>query len=546
MKTLLQNYVSDQAQRRPDATAVVSPEATLTYAELEARSNQLAWLLQSSGCSRGDRICLLAPKSATSIVAILGIYKSDCIYVPLDPGSPAPRLSKMIESAQPRWILAAGSVRSLLDELFASDAARDHARVGWLEAQRISGDHFVSDFSLRDVAGYSSTLPFCRNQEFDIAHLLFTSGSTGIPKGVQITHANVIAFVEWAVRYFGIDHSDRHSCHPPLHFDLSLFDIFGTLAAGAALFLVPPELSLFPNKVADFIRSNQLTQWFSVPSLLTYMANLDVVRPGDFPALKRLLWCGEVLATSTLIHWMRRLPHVGFTNLYGPTETTIASSYYTLPACPQKETDAIPIGRGCGGETLHVLDGDLQPVARGVVGDLYVGGVGLSPGYWRNDEATRSAFIPNPLSDDDSERLYRTGDLAMVGPDDQFYFRGRVDSQVKSRGHRVELGEIETALDTLRMTEDCAVVAVPSSRFDGHTICCAYVAARGFTVNAAILRTQLMTKLPSYMVPTEWLELPVLPSNGNGKVDRPRLKKEFERRSQQTKPEPGFSMVEDI
>ena len=232
-----------------------------------------------------------------------------------------------------------------------------------------------------------------QNTPDDAAHILFTSGSTGDPKGVVITHANVIHFVEWAVRYFGMAESDRVSCHPPLHFDLATFDIFGAFAAGAKLHLVPPELSLLPNKLADFIRDSELTQWFSVPSVLNYMAKFDVVRQNDFPALRRLLWCGEVFPTPALSYWMKRLPRVSFTNLYGPTEATIASSYYKVPNCPADNTQAIPIGTACDGEELLVLDGSLRPVPQGEVGDLYIGGVGLSPGYWRDPAKTAAAFV---------------------------------------------------------------------------------------------------------------------------------------------------------
>jgi len=531
MKSLLQDYVSAQAQRRSEATAVVADDQTLTYGELDSGSNQLARLLRESGCSRGDRIALLAPKSAAAIVATLGIYKSDCIYVPLDSTSPAPRLVKMIESAEPKWILAAGPVAQLLGDMLASTTLRARMRVGWLEPRPISSC-FPIDFDRNDLLNHSAAPVNYRNQTHDAAHLLFTSGSTGIPKGVIITHGNVIHFIEWAIEYFGINSTDRQSCHPPLHFDLSVFDIFGTLAAGATLYLVPPDLSLFPNKLADFIRGNALTQWFSVPSLLTYMANLDVVRPNDFPCLKRLLWCGEVLPTRTLIYWMQRLPHVIFTNLYGPTEATIASSYYTLPAAPKTETQPIPIGSPCGGETLHVLDADLHPVPRGIQGDLYIGGVGLSPGYWRNAEATDAVFVTIG-----NERLYRTGDLASIGTDGQVYFHGRSDSQVKTRGHRVELGEIEAALDCSSRLQSCAVVAIPSSGFEGNTICCAYVAKPDQTVTPATLRKELAGNLPAYMVPTEWLELSSLPKNANGKVDRAALKNEFRNRSKPPAPQ---------
>jgi amino acid adenylation domain-containing protein len=533
MMSLLQNYVTERAERLPDAIAVVSQEETLSYGELEAESNELARLLRDAGCSRGDRICLLAPKSPAAIVAILAIYKSDCIYVPLDPASPAPRLSKIIAQCDPSWILAGGQVAPLLDELFLNDAIRDRVRVGWLELEPEWGERFQPAFDFSDVLRYpSGGLPY-RNSDHDAAHLLFTSGSTGTPKGVLITHANVIRFVEWAVQYFGITASDRQSCYSPLHFDLSVFDIFGTLTAGASLHLMPGDLSLFPNRLADFIRNSQLTQWFSVPSLLAYMANLDVIRFNDFPNLKRLLWCGEVLATPTLIHWMRRLPHVSFTNLYGPTETTIASSYYTIPSCPATDTASIAIGTPCTGETFHVLDAGLQPVPPGIVGELYIGGVGLSPGYWRDSEATRSAFVPDPFSSDDSQRLYRTGDLASVGPDGQFYYHGRTDSQVKTRGHRVELREIEVVLESSSRVQECAVVAIASSGFEGQSICCAYVPARDRTVTAAMLRKELTANIPTWMVPTEWIEFPALPKNSNGKIDRQFLRNEFLRRKDQ-------------
>src|SRR3989442_334724 len=184
-----------------------------------------------------------------------------------------------------------------------------------------------------------------RNAPSDPAHILFTSGSTGMPKGVVITHANVTCFIEWAVRHFGLGPLDRTSGHAPLHFGLSTFDVFGSLAAGAALHLVPHQLNLLPHKLAEFIRTEELTQWFSVPSVLHLMAKLDVVRPNDFPALKRLLWCGEVFYTPALRYWMRQLPHAAFTNLYGPTEATIASSHYTVPRCPDHDRAEIPIGR---------------------------------------------------------------------------------------------------------------------------------------------------------------------------------------------------------
>ena len=525
MSVLLQEWVTEQAERRPEATALVHNVQRLTYEALEARSNRLARLLREAGCARGDRVCLLMPKSPAAIVAILGILKADAIFVPLDPTSPAPRLAKMIESCDNRWILGSGPVTLLLDTLFAGPGFAETHSVGWLGADDPAGS-VPASFTMGDLAAFSGAPPATANTPRDASHILFTSGSTGVPKGVVITHANVRPFIEWAISYFGTTPGDRISGHPPLHFDLSTFDIFGSFAAGAELHLIPPELSLLPHKLAELIRTAELTQWFSVPSVLNYMAKADVVRERDFPSLKRILWCGEVLPTPTLIHWMRRVPHAAFTNLYGPTEATIASSYHTVGACPATEDETVPIGRPCAGEELLVLDESLRPVPSGEVGDLYIRGVGLSPGYWRDEEKTARAFLPHPnvLGD----RIYRTGDLATLGTDGLVRFLGRADSQIKSRGYRVELGEIEAALHSLGILRECAVVGVASRGFDGTSICCAFVPLQGAEVKPAMLREAVARLLPSYMLPSRWMEMETLPTNANGKIDRPKLRELFE------------------
>ena len=241
-----------------------------------------------------------------------------------------------------------------------------------------------------------------------------------MPKGVVISHANVICFVEWAKRYFGLNREDRLSGHPPLHFDLSVFDMFGAFAAGAQLHLVPAELNIAARSLANFIRQSELTQWFSVPSLLTYMAKFDVVVQCVFDTLKRLLWCGEVLPTPVLRYWMERLPHVSFTNLYGTTESTIASSYFTVPRMPEPD-DSIPIGSPCDGEDLLVLDvrdDQLHPAAPGEVGGLYIRGKGLSTGYWKDREKTEDGILTQsfqPVREGPADRIYCTGDLAKTG-----------------------------------------------------------------------------------------------------------------------------------
>ena len=534
MPELLQDWVGIQAALRPDAIAVVGNDETLTYGQLETFANQLARTLHTAGCRQGERVCLLMPKCPAAIGGILGIYKAGCVYVPLDPASPPRRLVKILESCDTRWILAAGPPTRLLEEVFEHEQFRTSISIGWMAAHPPKEKTFRIAFSIDDVRSQPATPVVSGMTRRDIAHILFTSGSTGIPKGVVITHANVIHFIEWAIKYFDLSPSDRISGHPPLHFDLSFFDIFGAFAAGAQLHLVPPELNLLPNKLVAFIRASELTQWFSVPSMLTYMAKFDVARMGDFPTLKRLLWCGEVFPTPSLMYWMQRLPHVRFTNLYGPTETTIASSYYTVPQCPDDEKAAIPIGTACESEELLVLDERLQPAAPEQVGDLFIRGVGLSPGYWREPDKTQAVFLRNPHSADPSDRIYKTGDLAKIGSDGLVYFLGRADSQIKSRGYRIELGEIETALNAIASVQECAVVALKSEGFEGASICCAYVPMQGVPITPVMLRKELSTALPNYMLPSRWMMFDRLPKNANGKIDRRILKDDFERDATQT------------
>lgn len=526
MNRRLQDWVTEQAERRPEAPAVVAGESRLTYAELDTLSTQLARVLKASGCQRFDRIALLMPTSPAAIIGLLGIYKAGCIYVPLDPASPASRLKKILDSCENRWVLAAGPVTLALKELFQDEDCRRRLRIGWLDHARPVGEGIDVEFTFDDVIKYPTAPLAPRNGSHGPAHILFTSGSTGTPKGVVLTHANVIHFIEWAVKYFGMDSTDRACAHPPLHFDMSMLDIFSMMAVGGQLHLIPRDLSPLPNSLAQFIRDAGLTQWYSVPPVLNYLAKFDAIKCNDFPALRRVLWCGDVLPTPALIYWMQRLPHVTFANLYGPTEAAISSSYYTVPECPRDPQAVIPIGTGCAGEELLVLDETLRPVPPGETGDLYISGVGLAAGYWRDPEKTAAVFVRHPQRP--SERIYKTGDLARIGNDGLVYFLGRSDFQIKSRGYRIELGEIEAAMNAVGGVQECAVVAVPTEEFEGLVICCAYVRAQGSTITPPTIRRELSRLVPSYMLPAKWRAFDQFPRNASGKIDRRRLKELFE------------------
>jgi amino acid adenylation domain-containing protein len=521
--------VSHRAEAQPDATAIVWRGQRLSYGELELTSNRLAQLLASSGCGRGDRVAILMSKLPAAIVAMLGTLKTGAAYVPLEPTDPPTRIMRTLRAADCRWILCAGPVVETLCETLRLAALDRDPAIGWLDDEHAPLASPEPWFRLRDLATIPAEPVPYTGRGSDLAQLLFTSGSTGAPKGVMVTHEAVGHFVSWARDYFGIARGDRISQHSPLRFDVSTFDIFGALWSGAELHLVPPELNLLPHRLGDFIRDSRLTQWFSVPAALSLMAKFDAVREPDFPELKRVLFAGEVLPTPTLIHWMKRVPQARFTNLYGPTETTISSTYYTIPKRPSDPLEPIPLGAACEGEEVLVLDEQLQPVATNEVGELYIRGVGVSPGYWRDPNKTRAAFLPDPTGAPDG-RIYRTGDRGRRDENGVLYFCGRTDMQIKSRGYRIELGEIEAALSSLPELRESAVVAIDSGGFEGSLICCAYVTAAGAAERSLNdLRARIAALLPRYMVPARWLSYNALPRNPNGKIDRPSLKEAFAR-----------------
>src|SRR5262245_54997465 len=532
---LIQLYADIQAKARPNARAVVLGNQQLTYAELYRFSNSLARALKSRGCRPGDRVGLMLSKTPLAIASILGVLKAGCIYVPLDVDSPAVRSAMILENCAPRLLLVDATGKKKLKELRSHSTAMGRIPAGAIEASSASFDRKSFAFGLDEVIEFpDDPIPYNRDAN-DIAYILYTSGSTGVPKGVPVTHANVAHFINWATSYFQLTPQDRISGHPPLYFDLSVFDIFGAFASGAELHLVPALLNLSAPKLAAFIAESELTQWFSVPSALNYMAKADTVRGEHFSKLKRILWCGDVLPTPTLRYWMERLPHVQFTNLYGPTETTIASSYYTVASIPgQNET--IPIGRPCDGESLLVLDKALRPVPPETVGELYIGGAGLSPGYWKDQHKTRASFIDAPNS---SGRLYRTGDLARVGHDGLIYFVGRTDTRIKSRGYRIELGEIEAALSRVKDLKESAVVAIATDGFEDSLICCAFAPVEGARVSLITLREMLRSTIPQYMLPARWLSMDCLPKNANGKIDRSLLQQLFRSSTGTSEPKSG-------
>jgi len=470
--TLLHELLEQSACRDPRRQAIISTRGECTYAELGRRSNALARALRECGVQRGDRVGIFLPKSIEAVAAIFGILKSGGVYVPLDPFAPPPRLRFMIDncamkaivSTEERWRSLGSSVPVLELPL-----AVEH-----------EGDPSPS-------AELGTT---------DLAYILYTSGSTGTPKGVAISHRASLAFVEWAHDAFALTSADRVSSHAPFHFDLSVFDIFATIKAGGTIVLVPPELSVFPFDLAKFIDEMRISVWYSVPSILIQLAMRGDLRRFRYEHLRAILFAGEVFPSRFLRELRQQVPHAGYFNLYGPTETNVVTWYPIGSEIP----DPIPIGKAIDGVEVSAEDGEL--VVRGAT---------LMSGYWGESIAPRE--------------VYRTGDMVRQLPDGNYLFLGRHDNMVKRRGYRIALEEIEQTLRAHPEIAEVSVIAAPHE--EKGTVVKAVMVASGAAPSAASLEHFCAARIPRYMIPDLFEFRASMPKTSTGKTDRSRLQREF-------------------
>jgi amino acid adenylation domain-containing protein len=348
----------------------------------------------------------------------------------------------------------------------------------------------------------------------DLAYILYTSGSTGDPKGVMLTHRNALAFIGWAAEEFGLDRSDRLSSHAPLHFDLSVFDLYAAAYAGAAVVLVPPKASIFPNQIVRFIQENAITVWYSVPSILSMVTLRGGLDKTELPTLRTILFAGEVFPVKYLRQLMKR-----FANLYGPTETNVCTWYEVSPL-DDEVTEPVPIGIAVANDEVFAIKEDGGQAQTGEVGELYVRGATVMRGYWGDPERTARGLVPDPFGSAFADPVYRTGDLCEVQPGGVYRYIGRKDAQIKSRGYRIELGDVEAAINQHTGVVECAVVAVPDDLVTNRLV--AYVTVRDQTSEQDLARF-CGERLPRYMVPESFTLLSELPKTSTGKIDRRQL-----------------------
>src|SRR5262245_12079364 len=522
MHRLLPRLVTESAERHASAPAVVMDGVTLDYATLEQRSNRFARSLVAHGVRRGDRVALWLPKSPDAIVALYGIMKAGAAYVPVDPSAPAARLAYIARDCEVAGLVTTRDRAAATDEAFAGRAPMralwfadlDDARA---EVPRVAGLPGVpwAALAAEDPRAFDSPA-----LEDDLAYILYTSGSTGEPKGVMLSHRNCRVFTDWAAETFALSPRDRVANQAPFHFDLSTFDLFATAAAGASVHPVSPRIASFPAAVAMRWSQDRLSVWYCTPSSLVLMLTRGGLEAQDLSSLRVLLFAGEVFPTKYLRQLMAVAPHVRFANLFGPTETNVCT-WLEVSQSPEGDTP-LSIGRACPYDEALVLDDALRPVPAGGVGELWIRGASVMRGYWGSPERSALVLQPIDIAPGIRDVAYRTGDLARVLPDGNLEFLGRRDHQVKTRGYRVELGEIETRLASHPAVDEAVVVAIPDDEITNR-LRAVVVAKPDAVVGADQLKQHCAAALPRYMVPETVEFRAQLPRTSSGKVDRRQL-----------------------
>ena len=495
--THLAGYLEQSAARWPDRPAVFDPAGwSLSYQELNRQADALAGYLAANGVQRGDRVGIVLQKTAATVVSLFGIMKAGAAYVPVDVTAPAERGRRILTDCQVRAVILEERSLAVVPESGdtlvihpGTDRARPFEHVG------------------------SAPPPSLPRSLDDLSYILYTSGSTGMPKGVMLTHGNAVSFVDWCSSVFEPTEDDRFSSHAPFHFDLSILDIYVSLKHGAELHLISEELGKNPKELAKFIADRRLTVWYSTPSILTLLVQFGNLEAYDHSALRLVLFAGEVFPVKHLRAVHQRWPHPVYYNLYGPTETNVCTFARIPDQIPDDRETPYPIGFACSHYEAMVLDADGALVKDGDEGLLYMSGPSVFQGYWNRPEVNPEIFVER-----DGRRWYNTGDVVRWHPEDGYIYVGRRDRMVKRRGYRIELGEIERALYLHPQIREAAVIA--STDGDGAvTIVSCLSCHDGGRPSIIDLKTFCGAHLPAYMSPDRFVFFDSLPRTSTDKVD---------------------------
>lgn len=498
----IHQWFEAQVEKTPEAIALIYQGQQLTYQALNCRANQLAHCLQSQGIGPEDRVAISMERSLELIVAILGVLKAGATYVPLDPTYPHERRAYKLNDSRAKLILAQ---RHLMADLLPYTVPILNLDTDW-----------------ETIATHPTSNPSVPIGSENLAYILYTSGSTGLPKGVMITHRGVVNHSAAIVAAFELETHDRVLQFSNIGFDILVEELFPTLVSGGALVLRPDDVISSTRRFFHFVQAQQITV-LNLPTAFWHelVHGLSLLQDSIPISVRLVVVGGEKASRAVYEQWLQQVgSHPRWLNTYGPTEATVTSTLYDplqsgLPPAPAP----IPIGKPITNAEIYILDENMQPVPTGETGELYIGGPGLARGYLNQPERTAQQFIPHPFNPKDGARLYRTGDLARYLPDGNIEFVGRADFQVKMRGFRIELSEIEAHLEQHPDIHQSVVLMQEDA--GNNKFLAAYVVLQAQqALDSKALQAFLATRLPDYMVPSLFMQLEALPLTPNGKVDR--------------------------
>lgn len=511
---ILTDGLARWAQRTPASRAVEDHVGNVvSYGELDALAGQVAHRLSLLGVGPGDRVGLCLPKCVNSVVSIYGILKAGAAYVPVDYSAPPQRNRFIFSNCQARVVIT--------DEVRAPTLEADGRPVAPLLAYPGEGPGGVGAPWLEGMD--PAFRPARRPEPDDLAYILYTSGSTGVPKGVMHSHASAMSFVTWAAETFKPVAADRFSSHAPFHFDLSVLDLYVPATAGAAVVVIGEDLGKEPHQLAEFIAERRLTVWYSVPSILALLVQFGRLDQRDYSALRTVLFAGEVFPIKHLRDLTTLWPDKAYYNLYGPTETNVCTFHRVQLPIDPSQTTPVPIGVPCSNVRARVWNERFEQVPPGEEGVLWIEYSGPTMlGYWGDPERTEASS----RTDEQGRRWYCTGDVVIPAPDGTLTFVGRRDRMVKRRGYRIELGEIEAGLYAHPEIREAAAVATESPH---GVVITAFVSPEpGAKLSIIGLKQYCATALPSYMNPDRFRVLDTLPRTSTDKVDYQGLKRMIE------------------
>jgi len=511
MRNSAVTFLFETVRKHPRKVFLSGNKDDLRFDQFFFKAFLLAEILhKDSGINRP--ILTYLPKTASALVAFAAILMSGNYYVPLDIKSPKKRLKQIIKQFDHYKIVSGKEFLNDLRELSVSNH-----KVICVEDSELS-----EPYARPSLDAMIEKTQLITNQIIDLdpCYIMYTSGSTGIPKGVVIPHRGVIDYIEWAISLLGVDENEIIGNQAPFLFDNSTLDIYLSWATGAKLCLIPEETFLFPVDIIRFLEEHKVTFVFFVPSVLVNISKLKLLSPGSLSSLSKIVFAGEPIPSKHLAYWQENLPGRTFINLYGPTEITVDCTYFIVDRIYLPH-ETLPIGLPRLNSGILILNEQGIPVSSGEKGELCVRGSSLALGYWKDNEKTRQAFIQNPVQNNFRDLIYHTGDICYKNQKKEIIFVGRKDTQIKHRGYRIELGEIETATKALQDIDDCCAFYNEENQE-------IYLFYEGkIELSPTEFRTLLSEQLPEYMIPRKFMRVDFLPRTPNGKIDRAALIKEL-------------------